>query len=459
MRRTMTLYAADDAGLDMPSDVAGRLLRALDRAPSTVVSFVDADLTTRWLSRSAAWVMDTDPTDRAGRGSLERVHPDDADRLLHALAQVRAASRDDAPMAVIEPLRYRKLRADGTWIAMEAQVLNLLDDPEVEGLVFVSRPVGGEAEDVGHVIDLLVADAPLPDVLAACAGLVPDYLGSAAIVALVDGSPVFGAVEGSPAAGLVGDARWWRPVLDDGRVLEPGDFSGFPGDLAERARAEGFRSAWVIPLPDASTGESMGCIAVWVSIAVERNIAIDHTLRQTARLASLVIGEQRRHHVLRREAVTDPLTAVGNRSALRRRLEAAPGEVTVAVLDLDDFKPVNDTYGHQAGDVVLRVVAERLVDAVREDDLVVRLGGDEFAIVFADGTSGAGATHSVDRVMRTIRQPIDCDRGLVVSVAASVGLATGRPPEVMRRADAGLYEAKRDRRGAPAVASGSFVEL
>lgn len=444
-----------DGGADerLPPEIAARLLRALDRAPSTVVSFVDAQLRTRWMSRSAAWVMDTDPDDRMGRASLERVHPDDAERLLHGLSQLRAAARagGSPAMDVIEPLRYRKLRSDGTWITMEGQVLNLLDDPEVEGVVIVSRPLGGEAEGVGHVLDLLVADAPLPSVLAACARLVPDYLGSGAVVGLVDGAPVVGAVEGSPAARLIADERWWRPAVADGEARGSADFADYPSDLAQVARAEGFRSAWAIPLTNGTGGDVMGCIVVWVSIDVERNIGTDHGLRQAARLASLVIGEQRRHHLLRREAVTDPLTGVGNRSALRRRLDAAPDPVTVALLDLDDFKSVNDSFGHQTGDAVLGVVAQRIARAVREDDLVVRFGGDEFAIVFADGTSSAGAMRSVDRAVHAVRRPISCTPDRIVSVGASAGVASGRPAEVVRLADAALYEAKRARRPTPPV--------
>jgi diguanylate cyclase (GGDEF)-like protein len=434
----------DDCGV--PPDVAVRLLRALDRSPSTVVTLVDADLTTRWMSRSAARVTGFDPDARAGRKSLERIHPDDGARLLHGLAQLRAASRDGtADQVVIEPLRYRKQRADGSWVTVEALVQNLLDDPVVNGLVFITRPVGSELDGVDRVVDLLVADAPLPEVLTACSRLVPDYLGAAAVVALTEGAPVIGAVAGGPAARLAGDDRWWRAAVARGEMCAPADLDGFPPDLAARARAEGFRSAWVMPLPDTSTGEVMGCVVVWVSAGIEHSIGTDQGLRQTIRLATLVIGEERRHHSLERAAVTDPLTGVGNRSALRMRLEAARPPVTVAVVDLDDFKPINDSYGHDAGDAVLRVVAQRLVGAVREDDRVVRLGGDEFAVVFADGTSAEGVARATERFLAAIRAPIRCERGPTVEVGASVGVATGAGDEVMRLADGALYEAKRSK--------------
>jgi hypothetical protein len=83
----------------------------------------------------------------------------------------------------------------------------------------------------------------------------------------------------------------------------------------------------------------MGCVVIWVQIDIELNIGIDDARLQAQCLASLVIGEERRNPALRHEAVTDPLTGLGNRSALRRQLDSTPGPVTVAIIELDDFKP------------------------------------------------------------------------------------------------------------------------
>jgi diguanylate cyclase (GGDEF)-like protein len=333
-------------------------------------------------------------------------------------------------------------------VVMEAVIHNLLDDSLVNGLLVESRPVDDGLDGVGHVVDLLAADASLPDVLAACAGLVPIYLGSAAVVGLVDGGPVIGAAPGSPASRLATDDRWWRAAVRDGIVRTPTDLAGLPTDLAARADAEGFRTAWVFPLTDDSAGraEVIGCVVIWVQIDVEFNIAIEDGLRQTRRLASLVIGEERRRHTLRRLAVTDPLTGLANRSALRRRLdEASDGSqaVTLALVDLDDFKPVNDTYGHDTGDGVLRVVAGRLGDVVRADDLVVRFGGDEFAVVFADDTPPDNATRLAQRLVDAISRPITLPGGPTITVGASVGLATAPAEKVVHLADTSLYETKR----------------
>ncbi|HEX2564200.1 MAG TPA: GGDEF domain-containing protein, partial [Acidimicrobiales bacterium] len=361
----------------VPADIATRLVRALDTSPSTVVALVSEDLRTLWVSSSVAWVVGDDPDIAMREKALSRVHPDDVDRLLHGLAQAKAGVPADAPsLRVVEPLRFRVERADGGWLALESLVINLLDDPVVNGLVAIVRPVGGEVEGVGRVVDLLVADAPLREVLAACAGLVPEYLGSAAVVGIRDGSPVVAAPPGTAAERLSGDDRWWRDTLADGRARTAIDHAGFPDDVAAGARDAGFRSTWVVPLCDVAADEVIGCLVVWVRITAEPNITNETGVRQAERLAGLVIGEQRRLDALRHEALTDPLTRVANRSALQARFDASADPLTVAIIDLDGFKSVNDTHGHEAGDAVLQVVAQRIVGAVRQDDLVVRLGGD-----------------------------------------------------------------------------------
>jgi len=436
---------------DVPPDVAERLVRAVDRSPGNVVTLMDADLNIRWISRSATWVTGTDPDSRKGSSALERIHPDDVDRLINGLAQLRAAGTNNTELTSIsQPIRYRFKRFDGRWVVMEATIHNLLGDPVVDGLLTFSRPVSGELDGVGYVIDLLVAGMPLREVLGACASLVPEFLGSAAVVAFLDEGPVAGAVEGSAAERLVVDERWWRSALR-GEFEGPVDFAGFPDDLVAQGRAEGFRSAWTLPIRDHATGEVAGCVAVWVRIDTQPNIAADESLHQAERLASLVIAEERGRRALRRQAVTDPLTGLANRAGLDRRLAEAgeAGIVSMAVLDLDDFKPINDQYGHDIGDAVLRVVGQRLRAGLRATDLAARHGGDEFAVVFAPGTDPADAAHTMVRIERAIAAPIALGDSLLIRVSASSGLATAPAPHVSQFADAALYASKRTRNTGP----------
>jgi diguanylate cyclase (GGDEF)-like protein len=269
-------------------------------------------------------------------------------------------------------------------------------------------------------------------------------------VALLDDEVVVGTAPGCGVDALVDDG-WWRDCLADGVLRDSADFDGFATDLAEAARAAGFLTAWVLPLHDPTADEVVGCVVVWVRIDTPLNISSDQGLQQTKRLATLVIGEQRRHVALRRAALTDPLTGVANRSALRRRLDAARGPVTVVFVDLDDFKAVNDGYGHDAGDLVLTTVAERLTAAVREGDLVVRLGGDEFAVVVADDPerepgTGPAPYLLAQRTQAAVEGPVELAPGMTIPVHASVGVATGAARDVVRKADSALYEAKRAKR-------------
>jgi diguanylate cyclase (GGDEF)-like protein/PAS domain S-box-containing protein len=148
----------------------------------------------------------------------------------------------------------------------------------------------------------------------------------------------------------------------------------------------------------------------------------------------------------------DPLTGLANRSLFRRHLDAAlarlgPGErLALLWLDLDDFKDVNDSFGHPAGDVLLQLVAERIRAAASPGDLAARLGGDEFAIV-SGPTTTAAAEAAARRLVAAFRVPFDL-AGRSVSVGASIGIALapddGSDSEsLVALADAALYRSKR----------------
>ena len=171
------------------------------------------------------------------------------------------------------------------------------------------------------------------------------------------------------------------------------------------------------------------------------------------------ITEQRRSEVkIEYMAHHDALTDLANRVLLNQRLEHALGQcihreqmVAVHHLDLDQFKAVNDTFGHPAGDKLLKIVAERLRGLVRETDTIARMGGDEFAIVQAPITDPSEATSLAQRFTASMSEPFDID-GHQTVIGASVGIAVGpgdglRPDKLLRNADLALYRAKGDGRG------------
>jgi diguanylate cyclase (GGDEF)-like protein/PAS domain S-box-containing protein len=151
-------------------------------------------------------------------------------------------------------------------------------------------------------------------------------------------------------------------------------------------------------------------------------------------------------------ALHDALTGLPNRAnfeqhladALARRRRSG-GQVALMVLDVDNFKKVNDSLGHVAGDLLLVAFAKRLQGALREIDLVARLGGDEFTVI-AEGLKDTGdAVAIADKIIATMRDPVDID-GRALSASTSIGLTLCRegdtPQMLMQRADKALYEAK-----------------
>jgi diguanylate cyclase (GGDEF)-like protein len=170
------------------------------------------------------------------------------------------------------------------------------------------------------------------------------------------------------------------------------------------------------------------------------------------------ITEQRRSEVkIEYMAHHDALTDLANRVLLNDRLEHALSRVQhgemVAVhhLDLDQFKAVNDTFGHPCGDKLLRTVAERLRGLVAEADTIARMGGDEFVIVQATIADPADATSLAQGVIDALSEPYDID-GQQAVIGVSIGISVGpgdgsNPDKLLRNADLALYRAKSDGRG------------
>jgi len=153
------------------------------------------------------------------------------------------------------------------------------------------------------------------------------------------------------------------------------------------------------------------------------------------------------------EALHDPLTALPNRAALDGGL-AHDGEEpevgAVLFIDLDRFKEVNDTLGHEVGDDLLRAVAGRIRENVRSGDVVVRMGGDEFVLVRSPSENPDDAERVAWRLIRALEEPFELGEH-TVSISASIGMvhADGEADmaELIRRADQAMYAAKNDGRG------------
>ncbi|HEU4657197.1 MAG TPA: EAL domain-containing protein [Capillimicrobium sp.] len=183
--------------------------------------------------------------------------------------------------------------------------------------------------------------------------------------------------------------------------------------------------------------------ALWVAVAA---------ILVTTYRSALTYVVMRSLPETRRQARTDELTGLTNRrgffDALQEQLERHPGRpAAVLMLDLDRFKELNDTMGHQTGDRLLSQLGPRLTAALRPADMLARLGGDEFAVL-CPGAGVAGAHRVAERLQAALDKPFELG-DLRVHVDASVGIATypsdgGTPEELLQRADVAMYQAKGD---------------
>ena len=246
----------------------------------------------------------------------------------------------------------------------------------------------------------------------------------------------------------------WATVVDSG---EPVLISRTSRDAGERAflAGEGIRDAVVVALRgDAGL---IGALMVGDRLGEVRTFDDDDArlLETVANHAGVALGKGRLVDRLEHEAAHDALTGLPNRAALRLRLDelltaGRPG-VAVLLMDLDDFKKVNDTLGHHHGDAVLQHVGQALREAVPEGVTVARLGGDEFAVLVPQVTGVRDAVDLGDRLRAALRTPAMVG-GIRLEVSASLGVAVA--PEhgddvsgLLRHADMAMYQAKNTHRG------------
>ncbi len=312
------------------------------------------------------------------------------------------------------------------------------------------------------------------------------YAGRALAVALEKGNPRFVAT--CRAMELCARPRGEGASLEE--LREAFDTEDHPDYAGSRAVVGGAlaRSLWVLDRRDearevarqaaaasvAASDWQVTASAQWLLVEMEAQCGVPGAAdgRSYARLLSRVLWQQRlstlqgaqaalqverlsRDHVVaQRAAIEDPLTGVGNRRALDEALRSVQAEATAGtsdvpvsllVVDLDDFKRINDTYGHVVGDEVLRAVAMAVRGVARADDVVARLGGDEF-VVLARGADPGTGTRLAERVTSAVDALVVGSRSGAITLRASVGVATAASGHdaatLLAEADASMYDAK-----------------
>jgi diguanylate cyclase (GGDEF)-like protein len=307
-------------------------------------------------------------------------------------------------------------------------------------------------------------DEVLGDLLREARQLLRAEHASAAFVAF-DGSPI-ARVRLGAAGRLVRSEE--PPSPEDAWVLRQVVQAGLPLLMPRSGRdpdarrwlaGYGLRDAVAVPLRGG--GGVVGALMVADRLGDIRTFEKDDVLllETVANQASVALRNGELLGRLRHEALHDALTGLPNREHLQRRLAAALDDVatgrtsgaTVMILDLDDFKEVNETLGHQHGDELLVEVAVRLSQVVGPAGTVARLGGDEFAVLLHDTADEDRVLRIGRRMLRALEQPMALD-GLEIEVNGSLGVALApahadEPAALLKRADMAMYDAKTSTRG------------
>lgn len=427
-------------------------MRSLMDDGSVLFAAMTGDGTITWMNRGADALLGREPTSVIGHHALDLIHPDDHDVLVEVMAE-EARGSDDRSVTTV-----RLAHADGRWVAFEFAGL---DERHADGtgtyLVW-GRPFEYMTR-LMTFLDTLLTDADLPQVLEhviAWQDVTILHSSSLILVRREDRYEVIAASSGMPEA-LVRDVsnhdpvpESWRRMLDGEAHVHDVDITDLPSDMRDAAEAAGYEACWTVPVGPAGTPDPAAVVVTWRSRAGQATATQVRRLIEGAQIVRLALEWSRAQASLHAAATTDPLTGVSNRAHLER--VAGDDRSRLAALlfcDLDDFKKVNDRHGHPVGDVVLRTLAERMVEAVRRDDLVARLGGDEFAVWCPDIRDPSEAEAVADRLIEATGRPVDVD-GVAHRVSMSMGIVVVSDPgsgshdfdKVLEAADQALYQAK-----------------
>jgi diguanylate cyclase (GGDEF)-like protein/PAS domain S-box-containing protein len=275
--------------------------------------------------------------------------------------------------------------------------------------------------------------------------LLADQLGAAATVheigaaGATSNAPTLAASAGPPVPSQVAEAVL-AAATQDGRTAQAPDLPG------------GWRT---LAAPVGRPGACAAVVAVYRSAAdadpfTDRDEEFLVAAANVLGSAAARLADERE---IRHRSTHDALTDLPNRSSLLDRLTRTleRHRTGVIFIDLDDFKAINDTYGHQAGDQLLREVARRLRAAVRPDDLVARLAGDEFAILCERVDNPETVERLAQRILTAIGEPVTLGE-VTVRISASAGVAISHadltdPDRLLNASDIAMYTAKRDGTG------------
>lgn len=305
-------------------------------------------------------------------------------------------------------------------------------------------------QEVSTMFDVSATDVDVARSFAAVARDAFSARETAVLLSQEDGELLLTAGS-NPLEGKVAPVPALRETTDV--VVVHDDDGTFP-ELSSAMRANGLASLSVMPL--IADGERLGVLVCFYSGRTDFDAHFFDLQQALGRQASQTLTRVRLQRRLALLALHDQLTGAANRQLLQLTLDEAIATairtsepLAVLFLDIDEFKSINDAFGHAAGDTVLVELADRLRHCVRSGDLVGRIGGDEFVAV-CPGADAQAAEAIAERILTVCRAPIPVSEG-ILSASVSVGISLYRPDidatvtaqGLLIRADAAMYDSKR----------------
>jgi diguanylate cyclase (GGDEF)-like protein/PAS domain S-box-containing protein len=397
------------------------LSAALVRRTRDVLAIVNRDGVLIYASPGAELMLGYPVDELMGSDAFGMVHPDDQLSAIEGFAST-SASADSRPT----PLLLR-LRADGRWIDTEIIATNHLDDPMIDGLLLSIRDVTDsmrteqslrESEERYRLIVELAHEG----------------------IFVVDN-------RGNISYANQALARMLETTVAD--LLGRSIYQFMDTDAGTRAESFARRGTGTSDAHDFQLITAQGS-ELWTRISANPLRLHDGAHAGIVGLVTDVTERRALEDKLAHDARHDALTGLANRHSLFDALTSAlvetKGHVGVLFADLDFFKNVNDSYGHQLGDKILRIAAARIATAARHGDTIARVGGDEFVVVCPRIIERAHAVDVAARIVAAFTDPIHLGSH-VITVSVSVGVALTTDDDdadtILARADHALYAAKR----------------